>query len=287
MGMNWLVYHVVSGHAFFTGVLLMVVAAVASTRERRVFHRIAVVAGVVGLIAIAISSTPIPYWMYAIAGTVTLIWVFSRYRKPWRKRARWAMVAAWLFAMLFELQFHFTPSLKPTTKRSLAVIGDSVTAGIGGDETSERWPQILERTHGLAIQDISHVGETAASALKRAEENPISAPLVIIEIGGNDILGSTTTSQFERDLDALLGHLARDDRQLVMFELPLPPFFHEYGRAQRMLAAKYNVALIPKRVFLSVIAGGDSTLDTIHLTQSGHQLMADCVWNTVGNFLAD
>jgi acyl-CoA thioesterase I len=39
--------------------------------------------------------------------------------------------------------------------------------------------------------------------------------------------------------------------------------------------------LIPKRVFLSVIAGDDSTLDSIHLSQSGHQTMADTVWRSV------
>ncbi len=66
-----------------------------------------------------------------------------------------------------------------------------------------------------------------------------------------------------------------------MFELPLPPFCHEFGRIQRTVAAKHNVTLVPKRVFLSVIAGSGSTLDTIHLSQSGHQFMADAVWQLV------
>jgi acyl-CoA thioesterase-1 len=39
--------------------------------------------------------------------------------------------------------------------------------------------------------------------------------------------------------------------------------------------------LVTKRIFLSVIAGSDSTLDTIHLSQSGHQHMADEVWGLV------
>lgn len=66
-----------------------------------------------------------------------------------------------------------------------------------------------------------------------------------------------------------------------MFELPLPPFYHEYGRIQRAVAAKYHVLLVPKRIFLSAIAGSDSTLDSIHLSQSGHEFMADCVWRLV------
>ncbi len=63
-----------------------------------------------------------------------------------------------------------------------------------------------------------------------------------------------------------------------MFELPLPPFRHEFGRVQRALARKYHVALIPKRVLLSVLAGSDSTVDTIHLTQAGQRRMATRVW---------
>ena len=63
-----------------------------------------------------------------------------------------------------------------------------------------------------------------------------------------------------------------------MFELPLPPFYHSYGMTQRRLAKKYEVALIPKRYFLSILAAGDATLDSIHLSQSGHQSMSDLVW---------
>jgi acyl-CoA thioesterase-1 len=133
----------------------------------------------------------------------------------------------------------------------------------------------------LQVQDISHVGETAASALKHAMSHPVTAPVVIVEIGGNDILGTTTSEQFSGDLDALLAFLAGDDRQIVMFELPLPPFCHEYGRVQRAVAARHNVLLVPRRVFLSVIAGSGSTLDTIHLSQSGHQYMSDLVWTLI------
>jgi len=47
------------------------------------------------------------------------------------------------------------------------------------------------------------------------------------------------------------------------------------------------VLLIPKRIFLSIIAGNESTLDTIHLSQSGHQLMADCVWRILSSGIPD
>jgi len=131
------------------------------------------------------------------------------------------------------------------------------------------------------VQDLSHVGETAASALKRARQQTIDSPIVLVEIGGNDILGPTTTKQFARDLDALLSHLKLPGRQVAMFELPLPPFYHEFGRIQREVADRHQVLLIPKRVFLGLLAGNGATLDSIHLSQAGHQQMAQLVWEFI------
>ncbi|HEX5106265.1 MAG TPA: hypothetical protein VFV87_20740, partial [Pirellulaceae bacterium] len=87
--------------------------------------------------------------------------------------------------------------------------------------------------------------------------------------------------QFERDLDRLLERVAVPGRTIVMFELPLPPLANEYGRIQRRLAAKYGVRLIPKRVFISILAADGTTLDSIHLSDAGHQRMADAVWSII------
>lgn len=280
--MNLLVYHIVSGQVFFTGVALLVLAAWASTQTRPLLKRLVVLAFLVGVIAVVVSSTAIPYWYYGVAAVVTIAWIVSRYKPSWRRWAPYAMMAAWLVAACLELPYHMTPRLAPAPEQSITIIGDSVTAGVGGDETAETWPSILAREHQLQVQDISHVGETAASALKRAKAQKIAAPVVFVEIGGNDILGTTSSEQFAEDLDALLAYLTAGNRQVMMFELPLPPLYHEYGRAQRQAAAKYDVLLVPKRVLLSVLAGEESTLDTIHLSQAGHQAMANCVWFLVG-----
>jgi acyl-CoA thioesterase-1 len=281
--MNWLVYHVASGHAFFTGVALLVIAGLASTRSKPVPKRITGLAFSIGAIAIAISSTPIPYWYYAVALAVTVAWLISPLvvSTRWRRWSTLAVLAAWAIAAVLEIPYHLTPRLHPTSSRSLTVIGDSMTAGTGGEDRSKTWPNLLAREHDLTVQDISHVGDTAASARKRVKGEPIASPVVLLEIGGNDLLGSTPSAQFSRDLDALLAHASAPGRQVVLFELPLPPLHHEYGRIQRSLARKHNAALVPKRVLSSILASKDSTVDTIHLSQAGHRRMAACVWQIV------
>ena len=63
-----------------------------------------------------------------------------------------------------------------------------------------------------------------------------------------------------------------------MFELPIPPLFEGFGRVQRDLASRHGVALIPKRILLSLIEAADATVDSLHLTQQGHDRMAAVVW---------
>ncbi|MFO0818421.1 MAG: GDSL-type esterase/lipase family protein [Pirellulales bacterium] len=279
--MNSLVYHIVSGHAFFSGIALLILAIVAANSTHAIIRRISLLSFLLGVIAIVISSTAIPYWLYAAGTVVTLSWFVMRSKQTWRRPTMYATIAVWLLAAAMEVPYHVIPTIAPVSDRKLTILGDSVTAGVGGDEKAETWPTILARQHHLLVQDISHMGDTAESALKRAKSHAIDNSIIIVEIGGNDILGSTTAAKFETDLDALLSYLVRKDRQIVMFELPLPPFYHEFGRIQRTLAAKHNAILLPKRIFLSVIAGGDATLDSIHLSQSGHQRMADTVWHIV------
>ncbi|MFH1300174.1 MAG: GDSL-type esterase/lipase family protein [Planctomycetota bacterium] len=280
--MNPIVYHIASGQAFFTGVVLVLLAALLSLRESSLARRVMVLSFLVGVILVAVSSTPLPWWFYGVAGVVTLVWLGTAFQKRWRKRAAEAVVGVWLVGLLLEVPYHLTPSVGPVSSHSLTVIGDSVTAGLG-DEDIETWPRILSREQDIAVQDLSHVGDTVASARKRVAATEIESPLVLLEIGGNDILGSTTSAQFKTNLDALLTELATPGRQLVMLELPLPPFYHAYGRIQRELARKHNVKLVPKRVFLSIIAGGDATLDSIHLSQAGQQNMAEVVWGIIGS----
>lgn len=284
--MNAVVFHIVSGHSFFTGVALILIAVWASVQDRPVYRRVTALSFVIGVIAVFVSSTPIPYWWYAVAATASMVWMASYYKTSWRRWAACCAAVSWVIAATMELPYHITPTLSSAAERRITIIGDSVTAGVGGDEKSETWPSILGRDHDLKVQDISHVGETAASALKRAKSHTIDGCVVFVEIGGNDILGSTTAEQFATDLEGLLSYLAAADRQVVMLELPLPPLFHEFGRVQRTVAAKHDVVLIPKRVFLSVLAGGDSTLDSIHLSQAGHERMAICVWRLIENAFA-
>ena len=101
--------------------------------------------------------------------------------------------------------------------------------------------------------------------------------LVLIEIGGNDLLMGVSSDEYGKALDALLSKVATPNRTVLMFELPLLPNKIAFGQIQRGLSAKYRVALIPKRYFAQVIGDADATTDGLHLSASGARRMAALV----------
>ena len=66
-----------------------------------------------------------------------------------------------------------------------------------------------------------------------------------------------------------------------MLELPLFPLQNAFGEAQRQVAAKYGVALLPKRCFAAVLGTEGATHDGLHLSQVGHDAMAKVIASVI------
>lgn len=188
------------------------------------------------------------------------------------------MTGAALLGIVLEAPWHVTPELRHPSPGTLVVFGDSLTAGLSGETT---WPKLLRAYAGMEVHDFSKVGAKAGSTLETARKAQFPRALILVEIGGNDLLGTTSSQQFSDDLERLLDNLAPRANEVVMFELPLPPFCNGYGRAQRQLATKYGVKLIPKRVLMSVLMEDGTTLDSIHLTPEGHEKMVRIVLDSL------
>ena len=276
--MNWLVVQIASGRGFFVAVALLVAAVGLRSSVAPRLRRGATWCFLVGLIGLSVSAAPLPTWAYAvILLSIVVGWWASRFGAN-AATATVASAIALLGVGLHEARYQIMPVLAAVHDRQIAVIGDSITAGHGESDLTRKWPAILRDRHGVAVEDLSKAGATAASAAQGLEQVSIAAPVVIVEIGGNDFLGGGSVAAFEAGLDALLRAVCQPGRQVAMFELPIPPLYEGFGRVQRDLASRHGVALIPKRILLSVIAAADATVDSLHLTQQGQGRMADVVW---------
>ncbi len=294
--MSGIAFHFASGDAFFTGAALIAAVCVAAIlRRKRAARRWEQLVCLMGCILIAFSATPFSLWFYIGWGGFAVLWWVARCRGSDLRTLRQISATAMLSTLMlfitilsigYELSYRFSiaPRLKAGVHSSVAIIGDSISAGMLGPK-EQTWPKQFKEQYHVQVLDVSAAGATVRSAIKQAEKIPDDTSLVVVEIGGNDVLGPTTANAFEDDLDKLLQKLYRPGHQLVMLELPLPPFYNAFGRTQRTLANRYDVALISKRDFASVLASNGTTLDGLHLSDKGHRLMADMIWKHIGTAL--
>lgn len=153
----------------------------------------------------------------------------------------------------------------------------SCLSGIGF--AGERvWSVLLDEERPGRIENRAVPGSQVSTSRRTLEQFRFCpGDVLVIELGGNDLLGGVPGAEFRRKLNGLLDVAASFDVPVLMFELPLPPFRSSYLRAQRELAAKYGVTLIPRRRFAAVLSGGGSTVDGLHLSNYGHEKMAAVV----------
>ncbi len=212
----WLVYHVASGQAFFSGTALIELAALSAFRTRGRWASICgtVACGAAGLILVAVSSTPLPDWFYCIAAALTLAWIgleFSTktaYRRP-KVGLRFAVLAIWCLGIALELPFHLMPALPPMHNPPLFLVGDSLRCAALAARARNLAQARSRRQHHVVVHDLRLAQrrrrDGGAAGLREWLSGPGS--LVLAEIGGNDVLRATAPEAFEQKLDVLLATL--------------------------------------------------------------------------------
>jgi len=274
--MNPVILFLAGGYSFWVGLVLISTTGVKLSQKKSILI-LKTVCLLTGLILIAVSVTPIPYWWYAmlISASLYWLWVF-RVKESQAEQHGLANRGIWvcvLSALVLELPYAILPRLQAPRTRELVILADSLTAGL--KEEDNTWPEILSERVNYSITDLSHVGAVVADGLKMIEDRDLKGKLILIELGGNDLLGSTSSVEFHKSLEALVQRLSEANCSIVMFELPLPPFRYDIAYSQRTLCRQYDVHLIPKRYLLNAIVGEGQTVDSLHLSSKGHAQLAD------------
>lgn len=282
--MNSFVLNFADGTTFFVGLTLVVMAeGLFFLSRNRIVRPILTVLTIVGVVLVIISATPFPMWAYAIwmvsAVTGLVLWNLSRPPRRTCAISGIALLLATLGLSFAEASHRRHPHLAVPKGTTVYVLGDSISAGMG---TKDRcWPAVLAEMTPFRIVNLAQPGATVESARVQAQGVSDPRSLVVVEIGGNDLFGETDASSFRRTLDALVSSLCSNQHQVLLFELPLFPFQNAFGQAQREVAAKYGVAMLPKRDFARVLGTENGTLDGLHLSQVGHDAMARIIADVI------
>jgi acyl-CoA thioesterase I len=280
--MNPVVLYFASGESLYSGaaLLLLLIALTPYIRNRWLLRLRALLLWI-SLALMFMACPPFPYWLDAVFLAALAVWLAAwsgMDRPPAPPRRRFRLLAAAALTLLaillpiLELPWRQRPAFTGTPADHLVVIGDSISAGIFADSP---WPSIFQAHTNIPVVNLSAAGDETSDAILKTKKLSDQDTLVLLEIGGNDLLGGVPASEFAARLDRLLAACAAPNRTLIMFELPLLPHRIGYGQAQRRLAARYHVQLIPKRYLVEAFRAGTS--DGLHLSPAGAQRMAALV----------
>jgi acyl-CoA thioesterase I len=278
---NPVLLYFAAGESLYPGVVLLVMAILVSrypTEGWLAYLRIG--ATWAGLAMVVMACPPFAWSVDALFLLVFVMWLAAGggYRSTLRAKLH-TLTSIGLVALLFtflviEYMHRRMPRLHGSSA-DLVVIGDSISAGIG--DSVRPWPAILQRMTSADIKNFSRAGADMADGLSMADRVKPDDHLVLIELGGNDLIARQSSKNFAIDLERVLAKLAMPGRTIVMFELPLIPSAIGYGQAQRRLSEEYGVALIPKRFLAGALSGRGTTSDGLHLTDIGATRMAEMV----------
>jgi acyl-CoA thioesterase-1 len=276
--MNPIVVLIANGDMFFIGVGTTVAAFILRLYfNNRYVVVMLTAAWLLGISLVVLSAAPLHPLLY-------LLWfalcIGTRLKLRSSNKSKVIMTSAFavfsLIICLCELPFHLAGKISISKGQTIYVIGDSISAGLG--EKERTWPTVLGDLSQFKVVNLARAGATLDTASFQVGQIPTSNSLVLVEIGGNDLLGKTDSRTFYRQLDDLLEKLKSKNAQVALFELPLLPFWNNYGRDQRILAEKYDANLIPKYVLVKAFAGNGNTIDGLHLSQQGHNELAGTVF---------
>ena len=252
--MNPIVLQIASGNAFFIGMGLTVVAfALGLWLNSRVSSVLLTVGWLVGISLVTLSATPMSWWLYGLwFGLCVGVRMAFLAQTTFQLKAS-TIIAFASFSLslcLIELPYRWVQPMTVFTNQPVFVIGDSISAGIGSKERV--WPAVLGDLSHLKVINLARPGATLETALDETGQIKAVNAVVVVEIGGNDLLGHTDRRTFFEQLDKVLARLKQGKHRIIMFELPLLPFWNAFGEAQRVLADKYGATLIPKSCCMSI-----------------------------------
>ncbi|MEE8397669.1 MAG: arylesterase [Desulfobacterales bacterium] len=173
--------------------------------------------------------------------------------------------------------------------RTVVALGDSLTAGLGVDET-DAYPARLERRliadgYDLKVVNAGISGETSSGTLSRINWviASLKPDIVILVIGANDGMRGIDPDLLRNNLDQILSVLSENDIDVILGGMKMlpnlgPAYAGEFERVYPEMSQKHHIALIP--FFLEGVAGEPrlNQSDGIHPNPEGYRIIVDHIY---------
>lgn len=159
----------------------------------------------------------------------------------------------------------------------IVAFGDSLTYGTGADAKTS-YPAVLAQLIGRKVIRAGVPGEVTAQGRARLasvieEYNP---RLVIVCLGGNDMLRRVSEQEIKRNLRAMLADIKRRGIAAVLIGVPKPALLTSAPELYAELAAEFNIPYEGK-IVTSVLYESEYKSDAIHPNAQGYRKIAEAI----------
>ncbi len=167
----------------------------------------------------------------------------------------------------------------------IIAFGDSLTLGIGASP-GRNYPTVLSKKIGRPILNRGVAGDTTSGALARLEKDVLSRDpqIVIVFLGGNDVLQSVPFEQTFSNVDEIIRRIQARGALVVLVEVKPPGVERRFGREFRRLARARGAVLVPE-VLRGIFLNPQMMSDHIHFNDAGYAVVAERIYAAMKPYL--
>lgn len=163
---------------------------------------------------------------------------------------------------------------------TVLILGDSLSYGTGAN-AGEDYPSLLEKSTGWKVVNEGIPGDTSSQGLARLPNllEEYKPQLLVIELGGNDLLDKMPVSELERNVKEIVLKAREQGVDSVLVAIPsVSPLKAAIGGLSdhpiyKKISEETKTPLITE-VFSEVLSDRDIKSDQIHLNAMGYQQVA-------------
>jgi len=190
---------------------------------------------------------------------------------------RWLVVIATAFVLLSGCGGSTPRVAKLAATDVVLAFGDSLTHGTGA-KAEESYPAVLSQLLGRTVVRAGIPGEQSGGGLERLpgvldEHRP---RLVIVCLGGNDMLRKQPQAEIESNLRAMLNEIRSRGIDAVIVGVPAPGLITSAPDFYAKLAQEFSIPYEGK-VVTSVLYKPELKSDPIHPNADGYRRIAEAL----------
>ena len=163
---------------------------------------------------------------------------------------------------------------------TVLILGDSLSYGTGAS-LGEDYPTLLAKSTGWNIINEGIPGDTTAGGLQRLSQllEQHQPKLLIVELGGNDLLHKTQPSEVISNLKGILSHAKAQGITTILVAIPdINPLKATFGNLSDhplyAAIAKETTTPLIADVFSLVLSDRDLKSDQIHANAKGYAVVS-------------